>query len=652
MSFRPAAPRTENAAFANTIMELVARAPKVLRRGEPLQAWCHDNFDSAQLKMLEKLGLLQDNSYHASPIYQDDLFEYIHVHIPKAIMRNQLKHLFTSVHGKQEAMVREARLLTEAEWRILLKGHQDFVCGTGWEHYQWHAPEPHVLLLRRRLSAPVVNPQSPMVNPEAAGPSVLAEESQTIEQQDAHAMALCSHALNDAPLDVQLAAKGLSLKLFPENVPELLKIGEGIESIRKATKDMVQSVHVAAVTRVAIVLRGIRGLQGICWATERLLEGQSFCGAMILRESGGDSKIGMESLEARGFFRLGKALLTAHDACDTAFKSWAGHREKRHARFSGRHFLEALASPEGSKGAARLFRKLFPLMAKILKVHPRCWTDRDNKALLVCSHGNLPLCVDQTVKFAAEYNSVNAGLSWMVWAQMNAHTPCIPFGEETFAVLWAGQSSVARQQLTAAGITTAYALERRRLELNAFAKPWVATPRSRIVLPAMVCVHMCEFAQVLNDPAFGAKAISQIIGLDLATYKHVVDKVVSDLSTEDPSKPGRTQCHLQILLTELKPLSQGDHGADGASVAAAGTSAAVPERTEEDQKREGASSSHRKKYQKLQWQIEAKRTVRCSICGREVRKDVMSRHQKTELCTSFAARGGAEAAALPLRGCQ
>ena len=62
--------------------------------------------------------------------YQDDLFEYRHVLLPKHIYKKAVR----------------GRLLTENEWRSL--GVQQ---SRGWVHYEVHKPEPFILLFRRPL---------------------------------------------------------------------------------------------------------------------------------------------------------------------------------------------------------------------------------------------------------------------------------------------------------------------------------------------------------------------------------------------------------------------------------------------------------------------------------------------------------------------
>lgn len=63
--------------------------------------------------------------------YRDSEYEYRHVILPSELYRKISKI---------------GRLLTEQEWRSL--GVQG---SAGWVHYDYYHPEPHILLLRRRL---------------------------------------------------------------------------------------------------------------------------------------------------------------------------------------------------------------------------------------------------------------------------------------------------------------------------------------------------------------------------------------------------------------------------------------------------------------------------------------------------------------------
>ena len=66
--------------------------------------------------------------------YMDDTFEYRHVILPKKTAKDMYK------------IAACKRCLEEAEWRGL-----GVTQSKGWEHYEIHRPEPHILLFRRPL---------------------------------------------------------------------------------------------------------------------------------------------------------------------------------------------------------------------------------------------------------------------------------------------------------------------------------------------------------------------------------------------------------------------------------------------------------------------------------------------------------------------
>ncbi|KAH7911401.1 cyclin-dependent kinase regulatory subunit [Hygrophoropsis aurantiaca] len=73
---------------------------------------------------------------HYSDRYSDDLYEYRHVILPKPLLKLIPKEFF----GEEGTL----RLLSEQEWRGI-----GITQSLGWQHYEVHAPEPHVLLFRR-----------------------------------------------------------------------------------------------------------------------------------------------------------------------------------------------------------------------------------------------------------------------------------------------------------------------------------------------------------------------------------------------------------------------------------------------------------------------------------------------------------------------
>lgn len=77
--------------------------------------------------------------------YMDDIYEYRHVILPKRIAKEMFR-LFHLPDAKSSSKIGDPRLLSENEWRSI--GVQQ---SRGWQHYEIHKPEPHILLFRRPL---------------------------------------------------------------------------------------------------------------------------------------------------------------------------------------------------------------------------------------------------------------------------------------------------------------------------------------------------------------------------------------------------------------------------------------------------------------------------------------------------------------------
>lgn len=91
-----------------------------------------------QLTVAERARLEEFQDHiHYSARYHDDLFEYRHVFLPKNMLKVTPKDYFNPATGT-------LRILTEDEWRGL-----GITQSLGWEHYETHAPEPHILLFKR-----------------------------------------------------------------------------------------------------------------------------------------------------------------------------------------------------------------------------------------------------------------------------------------------------------------------------------------------------------------------------------------------------------------------------------------------------------------------------------------------------------------------
>jgi len=80
---------------------------------------------------------------HYSDRYADDDYEYRHVILPKPLLKMIPKEYFSSDGSGA------IRILSEDEWRGI-----GITQSLGWQHYEVHAPEPHVLLFRRQKEKP------------------------------------------------------------------------------------------------------------------------------------------------------------------------------------------------------------------------------------------------------------------------------------------------------------------------------------------------------------------------------------------------------------------------------------------------------------------------------------------------------------------
>ncbi|KAK8181870.1 regulatory subunit of cyclin-dependent kinase [Phyllosticta capitalensis] len=79
-------------------------------------------------------------SIHYSARYSDSEYEYRHVQLPKQMLKVIPKEYFDGSRGT-------LKLLWEEEWRAL-----GITQSLGWEHYEVHEPEPHILLFKRPIN--------------------------------------------------------------------------------------------------------------------------------------------------------------------------------------------------------------------------------------------------------------------------------------------------------------------------------------------------------------------------------------------------------------------------------------------------------------------------------------------------------------------
>ncbi|RDX56452.1 cyclin-dependent kinase regulatory subunit [Polyporus arcularius HHB13444] len=96
--------------------------------------------DAQDAKQQDAMRKLEEyiEKIHYSERYSDEEYEYRHVILPKPLFKMIPKNFFNPDNTGT------LRLLSEEEWRGI-----GITQSLGWEHYEVHAPEPHVLLFRR-----------------------------------------------------------------------------------------------------------------------------------------------------------------------------------------------------------------------------------------------------------------------------------------------------------------------------------------------------------------------------------------------------------------------------------------------------------------------------------------------------------------------
>ena len=229
-----------------------------------------------------------------------------------------------------------------------------------------------------------------------------------------------------------------------------------MERVARVVEGRSLSIQALVVARSAVILRGIRGALGIPWAAGLLVEDEKIFNKLARPHPAALGKLAHTLAESRSMRLLGKSLLQAHAKKEHTSKTWAAHREKRHAGMSGHQFLRALATEDGSKGAARMLIRLVRFTRRwMLQGGASSWTDMDTAELFQVAHGAMPLRRKRRGNvFGADYTAVSAGLGFMLWAMSSDRMPVVIFGEESFQLILKGQSTASKTHMVSAGART------------------------------------------------------------------------------------------------------------------------------------------------------------------------------------------------------
>ena len=157
-----------------------------------------------------------------------------------------------------------------------------------------------------------------------------------------------------AAAERRLVAAGLAPKLFSWQLPDGTELWDTLENVWEASAGSPD-----AVAATLVLARGIRGSAGIRWFSEEFFDKGLF--KMLSAATPSDEKIRIRHVAKEALLRHDR-----HTHQQGLSRSWAAHREGRHVRFSGRHFLQAASSLEGSKGAWQVIQRMADVLRQCL----------------------------------------------------------------------------------------------------------------------------------------------------------------------------------------------------------------------------------------------------------------------------------------------
>ncbi len=630
----------EETRFVGELMRFASLAKEFFRRrpGRTVRDWAEQRMPDAALGSLSRAGLWPTIEYSAK--YSDDAHEYRHVTLP--VWRGRTFD--------------QSRLLTEHEWRSVGVG---FSC-VGWSHYMWHRPEPHVLLFRRprqdggavagarpedgwelvpaaparwRRDPPGQAPGGGEAPPAPArwrrdppgqapgggeAPPAPARWRQDPLGEGPNAPVQCvrgrlwagarglkrrrpglGHAgaseKRARPDDETLAALGLSVKLSEGT--EVTEAHKVYEAVLAKMGSATESQQVRGLSRVIVLVRGVRGRMGVPWLGTVLQEAR-------VRQD-------LLSGDHVAFFqRVSQQLLKEHTRESRKQghpkRNWAGHLEGRHKLMSGRVFLDALATRAGWQGAAESAVCLETPVRYVLRAQGEAMPSLVLEQLLTALLGRLVLCIIRgKPQRAGQYTSMDGGRAVWMWAVRSGRCQSAPLTPRVFRWVLGAQSRRCRKQLRQAGVTSADALELKRVALEK------ARGGGRPVLWPSVFVHMCEWGQAVCDPRLGGARVKQVLLAPQSAYRAAVEEKMAELAA---GASGTQDCHtVQVLLAALTSLT---------------TVAVLPA----EPLRQTASPLPLPATEEPQRKVDSKGSVLCPRCGALVRRDVLARHQKTIKC--------------------
>ena len=304
------------------------------------------------------------------------------------------------------------------------------------------------------------------------------------------------------PWDERMAARGLSPKLHWWQIPEITAFVALCEDVLAHFAEAERAPTIMSI--VTLLARGVRGVQGLSVVREAVV-----------------SQIGLKALSSEAcpqdilrnlsVLVLRQARQIAKGRRMKSKLSFLGHREGRHAMFSGKHFLVAAMTKIGTQAAAAVIDKLTPVMGHILKhgsskglsgpILSQLLDVARGRMVLTITAGRKDKKTSRTVYRASGYNSMDFARWVVLWGMASGRVQSSVLDEKSFAKVRKCQSTLSRQEADRTGIHSAsqLALKIAALQTVAMAAtdmPLVggmSPPRTSSMLSwPTIWAHFCE----------------------------------------------------------------------------------------------------------------------------------------------------------------
>ena len=153
---------------------------------------------------------------------------------------------------------------------------------------------------------------------------------------------------------------GLSTKLCPWQVPELVALCIAFQEVAEALQDAPLPIRARATCRACLILRAVRGCQGVRWMRDLFARKPKFKALLLQQDDG------------RAIMNTCKWLRSemTQENAQRGNSVWSAHREGRHTCYSGWHAVNGLCTAEGSAGTAEIVVDLADIFSTGLAAGP------------------------------------------------------------------------------------------------------------------------------------------------------------------------------------------------------------------------------------------------------------------------------------------